>query len=78
MGRLELGQWIGQCKLSNNISLSLSHSPLLATQCISNDVMFDYYPYLLHPLHFILQDKRGLALDGQIKHEDTCLASSTM
>ena len=25
-----------------------------------------------------IQDKRGLALDGQIKHEDTCLASSTM
>ena len=25
-----------------------------------------------------LQDKRGLALDGQLKHEDTNLASSTM
>lgn len=24
------------------------------------------------------RDKRGLALDGQIKHEDTCLASSTI
>ena len=27
---------------------------------------------------FYLQDKRGLALDGQLKHEDTNLASSTM
>lgn len=27
---------------------------------------------------FIWQDKRGLALDGKLKHEDTNLASSTM
>ena len=27
---------------------------------------------------YLFQDKRGLALDGQLKHEDTNLASSTM
>ena len=27
---------------------------------------------------FLLKEKRGLALDGQLKYEDTNLASSTM
>ncbi|XP_064394202.1 arrestin red cell-like [Halichondria panicea] len=33
--------------------------------------------YDITPLLKDNRDKRGLALDGQIKHEDTCLASST-
>ncbi|CAI8051174.1 Beta-arrestin-2 [Geodia barretti] len=34
--------------------------------------------YEMTPLLSDNRDKRGLALDGQIKHEDTCLASSTI
>lgn len=34
--------------------------------------------YNLKPLLAENKDKRGLALDGQLKHEDTNLASSTM
>lgn len=34
--------------------------------------------YYLTPLLANNKDKRGLALDGQLKHEDTNLASSTM
>lgn len=34
--------------------------------------------YYLKPLLANNKDKRGLALDGQLKHEDTNLASSTM
>jgi beta-arrestin len=34
--------------------------------------------YLLTPLLANNKDKRGLALDGKLKHEDTNLASSTM
>lgn len=34
--------------------------------------------YELYPLLQDNRDKRGLALDGQVKHEDTCLASSTI
>lgn len=34
--------------------------------------------YYLRPLLANNKDKRGLALDGQLKHEDTNLASSTM
>lgn len=34
--------------------------------------------YNLKPLLSENKDKRGLALDGQLKHEDTNLASSTM
>ncbi len=34
--------------------------------------------YTLCPLLHNNKDKRGLALDGQLKHEDTNLASSTM
>lgn len=34
--------------------------------------------YALCPLLSNNKDKRGLALDGQLKHEDTNLASSTM
>lgn len=33
--------------------------------------------YALCPLLSNNKDKRGLALDGQLKHEDTSLASST-
>lgn len=33
--------------------------------------------YTLCPLLSNNKDKRGLALDGQLKHEDTSLASST-
>lgn len=33
--------------------------------------------YSLCPLLAKNKDKRGLALDGQLKHEDTNLASST-
>jgi hypothetical protein len=33
--------------------------------------------YTLCPLLSKNKDKRGLALDGQLKHEDTNLASST-
>jgi len=34
--------------------------------------------YSLTPLLSDNRDKRGLALDGKLKHEDTNLASSTM
>lgn len=34
--------------------------------------------YSVRPLLANNKDKRGLALDGQLKHEDTNLASSTM
>ena len=34
--------------------------------------------YALTPLLANNKDKRGLALDGKLKHEDTNLASSTM
>lgn len=34
--------------------------------------------YTLCPLLANNKDKRGLALDGKLKHEDTNLASSTM
>ncbi len=34
--------------------------------------------FTLKPLLANNKDKRGLALDGQLKHEDTNLASSTM
>ena len=34
--------------------------------------------YALTPLLVNNKDKRGLALDGKLKHEDTNLASSTM
>ena len=34
--------------------------------------------YTLTPLLANNKDKRGLALDGKLKHEDTNLASSTM
>lgn len=34
--------------------------------------------YSLTPLLANNKEKRGLALDGQLKHEDTNLASSTM
>jgi beta-arrestin len=34
--------------------------------------------YYLRPLLAFNKDKRGLALDGQLKHEDTNLASSTL
>ena len=34
--------------------------------------------YSLIPLLANNKDKRGLALDGKLKHEDTNLASSTM
>jgi beta-arrestin len=34
--------------------------------------------YEITPLLINNRDKKGLALDGQIKHEDTCLASSTL
>jgi beta-arrestin len=34
--------------------------------------------FYLTPLMANNKDKRGLALDGQLKHEDTNLASSTM
>lgn len=34
--------------------------------------------FYLQPLLANNKDKRGLALDGQLKHEDTNLASSTM
>lgn len=34
--------------------------------------------FYLKPLLEKNKDKRGLALDGQLKHEDTNLASSTM
>jgi len=34
--------------------------------------------YMLTPLLANNKEKRGLALDGQLKHEDTNLASSTM
>ena len=34
--------------------------------------------YSLTPLLSNNRDKRGLALDGKLKHEDTNLASSTM
>jgi beta-arrestin len=34
--------------------------------------------YSLTPLLANNKDKRGLALDGKLKHEDTNLASSTM
>lgn len=34
--------------------------------------------YTVKPLLVNNKDKRGLALDGQLKHEDTNLASSTM
>jgi len=34
--------------------------------------------YTVRPLLANNKDKRGLALDGQLKHEDTNLASSTM
>ena len=34
--------------------------------------------YYLTPTLADNRDKRGLALDGKLKHEDTCLASSTM
>lgn len=34
--------------------------------------------YNIMPLLMFNKDKRGLALDGQLKHEDTNLASSTM
>lgn len=33
---------------------------------------------LLGVFFFVFQEKRGLALDGKLKHEDTNLASSTM
>lgn len=33
---------------------------------------------IVKPLLTNNKDKRGLALDGQLKHEDTNLASSTM
>ena len=32
--------------------------------------------YLMHPL--LNQERRGLALDGKLKHQDTNLASSSM
>lgn len=34
--------------------------------------------FMVRPLLANNKDKRGLALDGQLKHEDTNLASSTM
>lgn len=34
--------------------------------------------FSVRPLLANNKDKRGLALDGQLKHEDTNLASSTM
>lgn len=34
--------------------------------------------YYLKPMLANNKDKRGLALDGQLKHEDTNLASSTV
>lgn len=34
--------------------------------------------YTITPLLSDNREKRGLALDGQLKHEDTNLASSTM
>lgn len=34
--------------------------------------------FTVRPLLANNKDKRGLALDGQLKHEDTNLASSTM
>ena len=34
--------------------------------------------YYMTPLLSDNRDKRGLALDGKLKHEDTNLASSTM
>jgi beta-arrestin len=34
--------------------------------------------FSLKPMLANNKDKRGLALDGQLKHEDTNLASSTM
>ena len=34
--------------------------------------------YYMTPLLADNRDKRGLALDGKLKHEDTNLASSTM
>lgn len=34
--------------------------------------------YTVKPTLQANKDKRGLALDGQLKHEDTNLASSTM
>ncbi|XP_065840520.1 arrestin red cell-like isoform X2 [Oscarella lobularis] len=37
-----------------------------------------YKTYILKPLLQANRDKRGLALDGQLKHEDTNLASSTI
>lgn len=34
--------------------------------------------YTLYPLLSYNKDRRGIALDGRLKHEDTNLASSTM
>ncbi len=34
--------------------------------------------YILYPLLAHNKDRRGLALDGRLKHEDTNLASSSM
>lgn len=34
--------------------------------------------YTLHPLLAHNKDRRGLALDGRLKHEDTNLASSSV
>ncbi|XP_078100706.1 S-arrestin-like isoform X2 [Sander vitreus] len=34
--------------------------------------------YVLHPLLSLNKDRRGLALDGRLKHEDTNLASSSI
>lgn len=34
--------------------------------------------YTLIPLLAANKERRGIALDGKLKHEDTCLASSSM
>ena len=40
-------------------------------------IMVTYF-MLVSDFFLLFKDKRGLALDGKLKHEDTNLASSTM
>lgn len=58
------------------LSLTFTHTPNLSHQVSSSSTSCQVYT--LTPTLGTNREKRGLALDGKLKHEDTNLASSTM
>ena len=62
---------------SAGLLIPTSVTPVHSTRTCMMLIMVTYL-MLVSDFFLLCQDKRGLALDGKLKHEDTNLASSTM